>query len=58
MKNEGINAEVINLRTIRPMDVASIVNSVKKTGRCVTVEEGWPQHGVGAEISAQLVERK
>jgi len=56
LKSEGINAEVINLRTIRPMDVATIVNSVRKTGRCVTVEEGWPQHGVGAEISAQLME--
>jgi len=56
LKSEGIHAEVINLRTIRPMDVASIVNSVRKTGRCVTVEEGWPQHGVGAEIAAQLME--
>lgn len=56
LKSQGINAEVINLRTIRPMDVASIVNSVRKTGKCVTVEEGWPQHGVGSEISAQLME--
>jgi pyruvate dehydrogenase E1 component beta subunit len=56
LKSEGINAEVINLRTIRPLDVATIVNSVRKTGRCLTVEEGWPQHGVGAEITALLVE--
>lgn len=56
LKEEGIKAEVINLRTIKPMDVASIVNSVRKTGRCLTVEEGWFQSGVGAEISAQLVE--
>jgi len=56
LKEMGISAEVINLRTIRPMDVASIINSVKKTGKCVTVEEGWPQHGVGSEISAQLME--
>eukprot|EP01114_Cavostelium_apophysatum_P005103 TRINITY_DN1572_c0_g1_i1.p1 TRINITY_DN1572_c0_g1~~TRINITY_DN1572_c0_g1_i1.p1 ORF type:complete len:372 (+),score=111.62 TRINITY_DN1572_c0_g1_i1:100-1215(+) len=56
LKEQGINAEVINLRTIRPMDVNTIVLSVQKTGRCVTVEEGWPQHGVGSEISAQLME--
>jgi len=56
LKDEGIKAEVINLRTIKPMDVATIVNSVRKTGRCLTVEEGWFQSGVGAEISAQLVE--
>lgn len=39
------------------MDTATIVNSVRKTGRCVTVEEGWPQSGIGAEIIAQLNER-
>ncbi|MPT22675.1 MAG: pyruvate dehydrogenase complex E1 component subunit beta [Starkeya sp.] len=53
----GIEAEVIDLRTIRPMDVPAIVASVQKTGRCVTVEEGWPQSGVGAEIVAQLMEK-
>ena len=53
---EGINAEVVNLRTIRPLDVECIVNSVNKTHRCVTVEEGWPQSGVGAEIAALLME--
>ncbi|MCS0496950.1 pyruvate dehydrogenase complex E1 component subunit beta [Ancylobacter sp. MQZ15Z-1] len=53
----GIDAEVIDLRTIRPMDVDSIVASVQKTGRCVTVEEGWHQSGVGAEIVAQLMEK-
>jgi pyruvate dehydrogenase E1 component beta subunit len=53
----GIEAEVIDLRTIRPMDVPAIVASVQKTGRCVTVEEGWPQAGVGAEIVAQLMEK-
>jgi pyruvate dehydrogenase E1 component beta subunit len=56
LQQEGISAEVINLRTIRPMDVATIVNSVDKTHRCVTVEEGWPQFGVGAEIIALLNE--
>jgi pyruvate dehydrogenase E1 component beta subunit len=54
LQEEGVNAEVINLRTIRPLDVATIVASVQKTSRCVTVEEGWPQHGVGAEIVALL----
>jgi len=56
LKEEGINAEVVNLRSIRPLDVTTIVNSVRKTGRCVTVEEGWAQHGVGAEIIALLNE--
>jgi pyruvate dehydrogenase E1 component beta subunit len=53
----GISAEVIDLRTIRPMDVATIIESVKKTGRAVTVEEGWRQSGVGAEIAASLMEQ-
>jgi len=55
LAKQGIEAEVIDLRTIRPMDVETIVASVQKTGRCVTVEEGWPQSGVGAEIVAQLM---
>ena len=50
----GIDAEVIDLRTLRPMDSATVVESVKKTGRVVTVEEGWPQSGVGAEIAARV----
>ncbi|MEH2626842.1 pyruvate dehydrogenase E1 component beta subunit [Bradyrhizobium sp. AZCC 1719] len=52
----GIEAEVIDLRTLRPMDTETIVNSVKKTGRAVTVEEGWQQSGVGAEIAARIME--
>ena len=56
LAKEGIEAEIVDLRTIRPMDTATIVASVKKTGRCVTVEEGWPQSGVGAEISARIME--
>jgi pyruvate dehydrogenase E1 component beta subunit len=56
LAKEGIDAEVIDLRTIRPMDTALIIESVKRTGRCVTVEEGWPQSGVGAEITALLME--
>jgi pyruvate dehydrogenase E1 component beta subunit len=56
LAGEGIEAEVIDLRTLKPMDTATIVKSVKKTGRCVTVEEGWAQSGVGAEIAARLME--
>jgi pyruvate dehydrogenase E1 component beta subunit len=52
---EGIEAEVIDLRTIRPMDLAAIVESVKKTNRCVCVEEGFPQFSVTSEIAAQVM---
>lgn len=52
----GISAEVINLRSIRPLDRGAIIRSVKKTSRIITVEEGWPQHGVGAEIHAVVNE--
>jgi pyruvate dehydrogenase E1 component beta subunit len=52
----GIDAEVINLRTLKPMDSDAIVASVQKTGRAVTVEEGWQQSGVGAEIAARIME--
>jgi len=56
LAQDGINAEVVDLRTIRPMDIGTIVESVKKTGRLVTVEEGWRQSGVGAEIAARVME--
>jgi pyruvate dehydrogenase E1 component beta subunit len=56
LAEQGISAEVINLRTIRPLDRATIVNSVKKTNRLVSVEDGYPQHGVGAEICALAFE--
>jgi pyruvate dehydrogenase E1 component beta subunit len=56
LAKEGIEAEVIDLRTLRPLDTDTIVDSVKKTGRAVTVEEGWQQCGVGAEIAARLME--
>jgi pyruvate dehydrogenase E1 component beta subunit len=56
LAGEGINVEVVNLRTIRPLDKETILNSVKKTNRVVTVEEGWPQHGVGAELIALINE--
>ncbi|HVZ52705.1 MAG TPA: pyruvate dehydrogenase complex E1 component subunit beta, partial [Pseudolabrys sp.] len=56
LEKDGIEAEVIDLRTLKPMDTETLVQSVKKTGRCVTVEEGWAQSGVGAEIAARLME--
>ncbi|MGE0213671.1 MAG: pyruvate dehydrogenase complex E1 component subunit beta [Parvibaculaceae bacterium] len=52
---EGIEAEVVDLRTIRPMDVKTVVESVKKTNRCVTVEEGWPVCSIGSELAAQIM---
>ncbi|MDO8606436.1 MAG: pyruvate dehydrogenase complex E1 component subunit beta [Phaeospirillum sp.] len=56
LKAEGIEAEVINLRTIRPLDIATIVDSVKKTNRIVSLEEGWPVAGIGSEIAAVMME--
>jgi len=57
LAKDGIEAEVIDLRTLKPMDTDMIVESVKKTGRAVTVEEGWQQSGVGAEIAARIMDR-
>jgi len=57
LAKEGIEAEVIDLRTLRPMDTETIIASVRKTGRAVTVEEGWKQSGVGAEIAACIMEQ-
>ena len=56
LAKEGIEAEVIDLRTLRPMDTDTVIASVKKTGRAVTVEEGWQQSGVGAEVAARVME--
>ncbi len=56
LAKDGIEAEVIDLRTLKPMDTDTIVASVQKTGRAVTVEEGWQQSGVGAEIAARIME--
>ena len=56
LAKENISAEIIDLRTLKPMDMATIIESVKKTGRVVTVEEGWRQSGVGAEIAASVTE--
>ena len=55
LEKEGVEAEVIDLRTIRPMDLPTVIESVKKTNRCITVDEGYPQCGVGAEIAARLM---
>jgi pyruvate dehydrogenase E1 component beta subunit len=55
LAQQGIEAEVIDLRTIRPLDHATVVESVKKTNRLVTVEEGWGSMGVGAEVAARVV---
>ncbi|MFQ1700677.1 pyruvate dehydrogenase complex E1 component subunit beta [Loktanella agnita] len=56
LAEEGINAEVINLRSLRPMDTETILASVRKTNRCVTVEEGWPQGSVGGYISTVIMQ--
>ena len=54
LEAEGISVEVINLRTLRPLDRETIVKSVMKTKRCVSVEEGWSQCGIGSEIAGKL----
>ncbi|MBT6801333.1 MAG: pyruvate dehydrogenase complex E1 component subunit beta, partial [Rhodospirillales bacterium] len=56
LASEGISAEVINLRSIRPLDIDTIVTSIKKTNRVVSVEEGWPVAGIGSEIAAITME--
>ena len=57
LAKEGIEAEVIDLRTIRPLDHETIVESVKKTSRCITVEEGFPFASIGSEIASVLMEQ-
>jgi len=56
LAEQGISAEVINLRSLRPLDTETIANSVRKTNRLVTVEEGWPYAGIGAEVAMQIME--
>jgi len=56
LENEGIDAEVIDLRTLNPLDIATVIDSVKKTGRAIVVYEGWRTGGAGAEIAAQIYE--
>ena len=57
LAEQGIAAEVINLRSLRPLDIDTVVASVKKTSRMVTVEEGWPFAGIGAEVTMQIIEQ-
>jgi pyruvate dehydrogenase E1 component beta subunit len=56
LAGQGVEAEVINLRTLRPLDIGTVVDSVKRTNRLVTVEEGWPYAGIGAEVAMQVIE--
>lgn len=56
LEAEGISVEVLNLRSLRPLDRDAIIATAKKTGRVVSVEEGWPQNGIGAEIAGILME--
>jgi pyruvate dehydrogenase E1 component beta subunit len=56
MAARGVSVEVINLLTLRPLDRDCILNSIKKTGRCVSLEQGWPQCGIGSEIAALIME--
>jgi pyruvate dehydrogenase E1 component beta subunit len=56
LAEDGIEAEVIDLRSIRPLDIQTVIASVKKTNRLVSVEEGWPTFGMGAEMAAVMME--
>ncbi|HVC43947.1 MAG TPA: alpha-ketoacid dehydrogenase subunit beta [Candidatus Binataceae bacterium] len=56
LENEGIDAEVIDLRTLNPLDITTVIESVKKTGKAMVVYEGWRTGGAGAEIAAQIYE--
>ena len=57
LAEQGIEAEVVDLRSLRPLDTETVAASVRKTNRCVTVEEGWPICGIGAEIAAAIMEQ-
>jgi len=57
LAGQGIEAELIDLRTLRPLDIETVVESVKKTNRLVTVEQGWPVCSIGSEVAAQVVEK-
>ncbi|MCK8462559.1 pyruvate dehydrogenase complex E1 component subunit beta [Aliiroseovarius sp. S1339] len=57
LAEDGISAEVIDLRTLRPLDYDTVINSVMKTNRCITVEEGWPVCSIGNHLSATIMER-
>jgi pyruvate dehydrogenase E1 component beta subunit len=53
---EGIDVEIIDLRTLRPLDSETVIQSIQKTNRCVVIEEGWQQNGIGADITARIME--
>ena len=57
LAEQGISAEVIDLRTLRPLDTETVLESIRKTHRCVSVEEGWPAAGMGSEIAAIIMEQ-
>lgn len=57
LEKQGIQAEIIDLRTIRPLDTETIINSVKKTNRLISLEEGWPFSGIGSEVLAVVMEQ-
>ena len=57
LAGEGVDCEIIDLRTIRPLDMETVIASVKKTNRLVTVEEGFPQSSVGDHIASQIVQQ-
>jgi pyruvate dehydrogenase E1 component beta subunit len=57
LAKEGIEAEIVDLRSLRPLDMGPVIESFKKTNRAVIVEEGWPTYGVGAEVSARIYEQ-
>ena len=56
LAGEGIEAEIVDLRTLRPLDMEPVLESFKKTNRAVIVEEGWKSYGVGAEVSSRIYE--
>jgi pyruvate dehydrogenase E1 component beta subunit len=57
LAKEGISAEIIDLRSLRPLDTATVIESVKKTNRIVIVEEGWPICGIASEVATQVMEQ-
>ncbi len=57
LAKEGIDAEIVDLRTLRPLDMGPVIESFKKTNRAVVVEEGWPSYGVGAEVATRIYEQ-
>jgi pyruvate dehydrogenase E1 component beta subunit len=57
LAKEGIESELIDLRSLRPLDTDTVIESVKKTNRLVTVEQGWPIASIGSEVAAQVVDK-